>query len=68
GPGYAPGGGDLLVPDGPDPDNLPDIFIPAAAFGLKATDNLDAVDVVPEPSAVLVLLAGLGLLLIRRRG
>ena len=50
GPGYAPGGGDLLIPDGPDPDPLPDIFIPAAAFGLvPAMDNLDAIDVFRPP-------------------
>jgi hypothetical protein len=48
GPGYAPGGGDLLVPDGPaDADPFPDIFIPAAAFGLTPFDNLDAIEVAP---------------------
>jgi hypothetical protein len=62
GPGYALGGGDLLVPDGPDADLLPDIFIPGAAFGLAPGDNLVAIDVVPEPSAVSLILAGLGLL------
>ncbi len=51
GPGYAPGGGDLLVPDGADADALPDIFIPAAAFGLAPGDNLDAIEVAP-PHAV----------------
>jgi hypothetical protein len=46
--GYSPGGGDLLVPDGPaDPDPFPDIFIPAATFGLAPGDNLDAIDVAP---------------------
>ena len=49
GPGYAPGGGDLLVPDGLDLDPLPDIFIPAAAFGLAPLDNLDAIEVAPGP-------------------
>ena len=52
GPGYAAGGGDLLVPDGPDPDPLPDIFIPAIAFGLvPAMDNLDAIDTFRPPPA-----------------
>lgn len=66
GPGYAPGGGDLLVPDGPDPDLLPDIFVPAPAFGLLPMDNLDAVDVVPEPSAAVLLLAAFALIVLRR--
>jgi hypothetical protein len=53
GPGYAAGGGDLLVPDGPDVDALPDIFIPAVGFGLvAATDNLDAIDTFRPPPPV----------------
>lgn len=52
GPGYAPGGGDLLVPDGADADPLPDIFIPAVAFGLAPGDNLDAIEVAPLPPVV----------------
>lgn len=55
---YAPGGGDLLVPDGPaDPDPFPDIFIPAVAFGLAPFDNLDAIDVAPPQRVRAVLSA-----------
>ena len=56
--GYAPGtgGGDLFFP-GP----LPGLFIPGTVFGLAPLDNLDAIDVVPEPAAgILLLLAGVG--------
>jgi hypothetical protein len=65
GPGYAPGGGDLLLPDGADADLLPDIFIPAVAFGLTPFDNLDAIDVVPEPGAATFMALGFGLLALR---
>lgn len=57
--GGAPGGGDLLMPV---PGGLPAIFIPAAAFGLLPMDNLDAIDVVPEPSTIALALAGFALL------
>ena len=60
GAGYAPGGGDLLVPDGPDPGPFPDIFMPAAAFGLAPGDNLDAIEVAPNPNRKWVLNPGKG--------
>jgi hypothetical protein len=37
------------------------------AFGLLPTDNLDAIDVVPEPSSALLLLGTTLPLLLRRR-
>lgn len=62
--GYAPGtgGADLFLP-GP----LPVLFMPAGAFGLLPADNIDGLDVVPEPSATAMLLAGLTLLALRRK-
>jgi len=63
--GYAPGtgGGDLFVPDtAADADLLPDLFLPGAVFGLLPTDNLDAIDVVPEPSAAAFVLVGFAML------
>lgn len=67
GPGYALGGGDLLVPDGADADALPDIFIPGFAFGLAPGDNLDAIDVIPEPAVGSLLMAGFAYLIVFRR-
>jgi hypothetical protein len=63
--GYVPGtgGADLFVPAGA----LPALFMPAVAFGLLPTDNLDAIDVVPEPSSALLLLGTTLPLLLRRR-
>lgn len=63
--GATPGGGDLLMPV---PGGLPAIFIPAVAFGLTPGDNLDAIDVVPEPSTVALAVVGLILLAVYRVG
>jgi len=43
------------------------MFLPGAALGLAPGDNLDALDVIPEPSVGLLMLAGGAGLYIRKR-
>jgi hypothetical protein len=66
--GYAPGtgGADLFVTK---PGGIVTLFAPASALGLLPSDNIDGLDVVPEPRALaLFSLAGLAVILRRRRG
>lgn len=50
------------------PGGVPGVFAPAGALALLTTDNIDALDVVPEPSQTLLFgTALLGLALRRRR-
>jgi hypothetical protein len=58
------GAGDLFFADATGGKGL---HISAVALGLAPTDNLDALDVIPEPSAVLLLALGGTGIYIRRR-
>jgi hypothetical protein len=66
--GYAPGtgGADVFTTSPGAP--LPTLFAPAAALGLLATDDIDALDIVPEASHLMLLgLTALGWTIRRRR-
>jgi hypothetical protein len=65
--GYAPGtgGADLFFP--PVGPGLPGLFLPSGVFGLLPTDNIDAIDVVPEPTVACLVGTALAVGLLRRR-
>ena len=66
-PGSSVGGSaDIFRADAITPGSS--VFITAGQLGLQPSDNLDALDVIPEPNViVMILMSGGGMLFIRRK-